>query len=76
MLPGRTVRDSVQDLPPMFKAKNATPIALGVPEMETNTFPVPLANVPPQMVAVRPVTPVDETVRLLYVPPLPPVYGT
>ena len=48
------------DCPPIFKAKVAVPTALGVPLMAKVKVPAPLANNPSGIVAVRPVTPVEE----------------
>jgi hypothetical protein len=47
--------------PPMFKAKLAVPLALGVPEIVYVKLPEPLAKVPADKVAVKPVTPVEDT---------------
>jgi hypothetical protein len=57
-------------------AKVAVPLPAGVPVMVYVTLPLPLAKVPALKVAVSPVTPVEETLCALYVPALPPVYGT
>ena len=71
-----TVRVNVHVFPPIFNAKLAVPLALGVPVIVYVRFPAPLAKVPAVKVAVNPVTPVEVTVCPLLVPPFPPVYGT
>ena len=68
-----TVLLNVQLCPPKLIAKLAVPAALGVPVMEYVKLPAPVARVPAVRVAVKPVTPVEVTVWLLKVPPLPPV---
>ena len=60
----------------MVNAKLAVPLVLGVPEIANESEPEPLAKVPAERVAVKPVTPVDEIVCAAYDPPFPPVYGT
>ena len=60
----------------IFKAKLAVPLVLGVPEIVYVKLPEPLANVPTIRVAVNPVTPVEDKVCPLCIPPFPPVYGT
>ena len=61
------------DCPPTVIAKLAVPELAGVPVMVYVTLPAPLARVPAAKVAVRPVTPVEDTFCALYVPALPPV---
>jgi hypothetical protein len=58
---GNTVRVKVHVCPPIFKAKLAVPLALGVPVIVYVILPAPTANVPAANVAVNPVTPVDVT---------------
>jgi hypothetical protein len=41
--------------------------------MLTDKFPEPILNEPADIVAVRPVTPVETTENALYEPPFPPV---
>ena len=56
-----TVLLSVQVWPPIFRTKLAVPPPEGVPVMEYVSEPLPLENNPALMLAVRPVTPVEET---------------
>ena len=62
--------------PPMVNAKLAVPLVLGVPEIANESEPAPFAKIPEEIVAVKPVTPVEEIVCAAYDPPFPPVYGT
>ena len=55
-----TFIENEHDCPPIFKAKVVVPTALGVPLMAKVKVPAPLANNPSGIVAVRPVTPVEE----------------
>ena len=55
-----TLTVNEHDCPPIFRAKVAVPTALGVPLMVKVKLPAPFANRPCEMVAVRPVTPVEE----------------
>jgi hypothetical protein len=55
----------LQDGPPIFNAKLAVPAVAGVPVMVKVKLPLPLARVPAERVAVRPVTPVEEAVCAL-----------
>jgi hypothetical protein len=65
----------VQFCPPNEIAKLAVPVVVGVPDMVYTMFPFPFAKLPVCNVAVKPVTPVDETeVPDVYATPLPPVY--
>jgi hypothetical protein len=66
----------LQLCPPKVIAKVAVPLLAGVPVIVYVTLLLPLARVPAPKVAVSPVTPVEETLCALYVPELPPVYGT
>jgi hypothetical protein len=59
--------------PPIVKAKLAVPLVAGVPEIVNESEPEPLAKIPVESVAVKPVTPVDEMVCAAYEPPFPPV---
>jgi hypothetical protein len=60
--------------PPKLITKLAVPVPLGVPVNVTyrGTQAV-VYNIPAGSVAVSPVTPVELTDMVLYVPPLPPV---
>ena len=68
-----TVLVKVQVCPPIFSAKLAVPLEVGVPVMVYAKDPEPMTKEPAARVAVRPVTPVDITVCPLCEPPLPPV---
>jgi len=68
-----TVKSKLQVCPPTFKVKLAVPTALGVPVILYVKVPAPLAKVPANKMAIKPVTPVDVMVCPLCVPPLPPV---
>ena len=59
----RTGTATVQLCPPMESAKLAVPKVEGVPDMVKVRFPEPLAKTPAARDAVRPVTPVDVTLR-------------
>ena len=72
---GITVLANKQLCPPKLMAKLAVPGELGVPVMVYVKFPAPVAKVPAESAAVKPVTPVDVTVWPLWVPPFPPEYG-
>jgi hypothetical protein len=60
--PNTTSLLSVHVSPPIFNAKFAIPVVSGVPEMVYVRVPAPLAKIPADSVAVKPVTPVDDTV--------------
>lgn len=67
------VRLRAQLCPPKLSAKLAVPVVAAVPLRVRVMLPDPVATVPADKVAVRPVTPVEESVWALYVPLLPPV---
>lgn len=71
-----TVLVKVQFCPPILKAKLAVPLIAGVPVIVKVNVPAPLSKVPAAIVAVKPVTPVDNIVWAVYVPLLPPEYET
>ena len=50
----------MQLCPPKESAKTAEPLVAGVPENVNSKESFPVANVPLDNVAVKPVTPVDE----------------
>jgi hypothetical protein len=64
---------SVQDRPPMFSIKLAVPEPLGIPVIVYTRLPLPLANVPADSVAVRPLTPDEVAAWPLWLPPFPPL---
>jgi hypothetical protein len=59
----------------MLNEKLAVPLDAGVPVIIYVKLPDPLAKLPAVKEAVNPVTPVEVTVCVVYVPPFPPVYG-
>ena len=59
---GGTLTANEHVCPPMVKAKLAVPLVAGVPEIANESEAEPLAKVPEDNVAVKPVTPVDEIV--------------
>jgi hypothetical protein len=71
----KTFLVKVQVCPPMFNAKLAVPVISGVPVIIYVKLPAPLAKLPAVKEAVKPVTPVEVIVCVVYVPPFPPVYG-
>ena len=56
-----TVLVKVQVCPPMFKAKLAIPLEVGVPKIMYVRFPAPEVNDPACSAAYKPVTPVELT---------------
>jgi hypothetical protein len=58
-VPTLTVKE--QDCPPTVMAKVAVPLEVGVPVIVYVNEPAPLASVPAARVAVKPTTPVEET---------------
>jgi hypothetical protein len=59
---GLTVIFKVHVCPPMFIAKLAVPLALGVPLIVYTNAPAPVASEPAAILAVKPVTSVDAIV--------------
>ena len=59
---GLTIMVKVQLCPPKLMAKPVMPGELGVPVMVYVKFPAPVAKVPAESVAVKPVIPADVTV--------------
>ena len=58
--PTLTVKE--QDCPPTVMEKLAVPLVVGVPDIVYVNEPAPLAKIPKESVAVKPVTPVEEIV--------------
>ena len=58
-VPTLTVKE--QDCPPTVMAKLAVPLVVGVPVIVYVNEPAPFAKIPKESVAVKPVTPVEET---------------
>ncbi len=56
-----TVLVKVQVCPPTPMVKLAVPLVAGVPVILNVNEPAPLAKLPAESVAVKPVTPVDDT---------------
>jgi hypothetical protein len=61
--PTLTVKE--HDCPPIVMAKLAVPLVVGVPVIVYVNEPAPLAKAPATRVAVKPTTPVEETLCAL-----------
>ncbi len=60
MIPtGKMLLVRIQVCPPMFIAKLAVPVFVGVPEMVYDKVPSPVVKFPADNEAVKPVTPVE-----------------